>query len=322
MYIFKISWIISACSLAAALPQTGPSKSLSQETSLSPVKQTYADQTTGTFNGSVTIVPIDYNLARKIIPKQWRINQKAYLEFLPEYSNKLYPLVLIAGVNHRVGKGSSEFGLYDFQTVHISFPFVDIFKDGYSSFSYNKYQLITSTHGAAIDELNKYKTQPIPAAFWPDLEAYSHVQEGKSIGESRLMSFEAYTDHFNTKKDEAADRVFSHFFAPARFSDAAIKRLPAYMNITNQPTFTDGELCDNKIFLYNTTLSSGKNSPEGIVGSIILKDPLLPGGLDQRFVSGIRFSAAFVDFPEVPCANLRGYHEDGSGKLPAISEDS
>ncbi|KAI6714501.1 hypothetical protein JHW43_003015 [Diplocarpon mali] len=265
--------------------RTGPSKSLSQETSLSPVKQTYADQTTGTFNGSVT-------------------------------------LVLIAGVNHRVGKGSSEFGLYDFQTVHISFPFVDIFKDGYSSFSYNKYQLITSTHGAAIDELNKYKTQPIPAAFWPDLEAYSHVQEGKSIGESRLMSFEAYTDHFNTKKDEAADRVFSHFFAPARFSDAAIKRLPAYMNITNQPTFTDGELCDNKIFLYNTTLSSGKNSPEGIVGSIILKDPLLPGGLDQRFVSGIRFSAAFVDFPEVPCANLRGYHEDGSGKLPAISEDS
>jgi hypothetical protein len=89
-----------------------------------------------------------------------------------------------------------------------------------------------------------------------------------------------------------------------------------FVNVTNQPVFTDGDVgCDNQIVMFNTTLSTGKNKPVPITGDIDIKAPFFRKDTDVSFrgVSGIKVDAAFLENNLVPCANLKGYHGSGKG---------
>lgn len=57
-----------------------------------PIAAVYPDQITGTENSTMVIVPIDYALARRIVPKKWGILTNAYLSLLPGFPKDKYPV--------------------------------------------------------------------------------------------------------------------------------------------------------------------------------------------------------------------------------------
>jgi hypothetical protein len=79
-----------------------------------------------------------------------------------------------------------------FQSIHISYPFVDILGDGYSSFTYNQYLLITGTHTVALEGAAADGTTAVPASFDPNLETYAYVpcnEKPRSKDEIYLNAF-------------------------------------------------------------------------------------------------------------------------------------
>jgi len=78
------------------------------------------------------------------------------------------------------------------QSVHTFFPFVDLIGDGYSSFNYNKYLLLTSTNAIAIAGAAADGTTPVPASFSPSLEAYARSPPHHGVAPGELF-FKAYS---------------------------------------------------------------------------------------------------------------------------------
>jgi len=58
--------------------------------------------------------------------------------------------------------------------MHVFFPFVDLLGDGYSSFAYKSYLLITQTNPLAIAGSMAFGTPTFPATFSPVDEAYGY----------------------------------------------------------------------------------------------------------------------------------------------------
>ncbi|KAK2630021.1 hypothetical protein QTJ16_000841 [Diplocarpon rosae] len=306
MFISKILLIISAGSLVTAPPPpVDPYEPIrSKESSPNPIKGLFPHDVTGNFNGTFIVVPIDYTLARSIVPAEWAINKDAYRSLLPDLPRDRYPLVVRAGVSHDIG--SPEYVFDDLQTVHVTFPFVDLLGDGYSSFSYNQYRILASLR-IDISGHDSYKTMRVPGSMTPNLEAYDLRKLDRELYRIELNVF---TENFNTvgspkEQDKTVSFTMDHFTSYSVTSN----QMDFLKNVTNQPTFTDGELCNHQMFLYDTVLSTGDNAPEKVRGSITLAAPLLP--VKNTYVtlaSGLKFSAAFRDFHNVPCAKLQGFH--------------
>lgn len=66
------------------------------------------------------------------------------------------------------------------KSVHIFYPFVDLLGDGYSSFVYGKYLILTGTNTVAIGGSEAYGQIAIPATFKPENNSYafSHPSRG------------------------------------------------------------------------------------------------------------------------------------------------
>ncbi|CAG8980920.1 hypothetical protein HYALB_00003779 [Hymenoscyphus albidus] len=192
--------------------------------------------------------------------------------------------------------------LIQYQSVHISYPFVDIFGDGYSSFQYQEYILLTSTSTIGLAGTAAYGTIPVPAVFNPDLQAYKYVHS-----HSHDIIVEAF----------AVNTTFPTRIAKTRFSPLEEEGrwpLAFYKNATNQPAFTNPAIgCDNQILFYNTTLSTGTNEPVHIKGDIGIAAPYFLGGAKFKNVYGIKVDVAFIENNMVPCQDLKGYHGTGPG---------
>jgi hypothetical protein len=67
-----------------------------------PIASTYPTNATGTLNGTVAVIPISLDLARSIIPTQYRILEHAYRSLLPTFPEGMYPIVLQAVHDHDV----------------------------------------------------------------------------------------------------------------------------------------------------------------------------------------------------------------------------
>lgn len=67
------------------------------------------------------------------------------------------------------------------QKIAISYPFVDLLGDGYSSFVYSKYLPVTATNVVAQAGTVAYGTIPIPSEFDPRDEAYAFNSSTKEI---------------------------------------------------------------------------------------------------------------------------------------------
>ena len=80
----------------------------------------------------------------------------------------------------------------------------------------------------------------------------------------------------------------------------------SYMNVTNQPIFSDAVKCDQQITLFNRTLSEGENTPVGLIGDITISAPYLPS--DSRFngIYGLKVDIAFIENNLLDCLSLKG----------------
>jgi hypothetical protein len=67
-----------------------------------PIASLYPNNATGTLNGTVAIIPISLQLARSIIPPQYRILEHAYRALLPSFPKGMYPAILQALHDHEV----------------------------------------------------------------------------------------------------------------------------------------------------------------------------------------------------------------------------
>ncbi|CZR50661.1 uncharacterized protein PAC_00535 [Phialocephala subalpina] len=271
------------------------------ESSPNPISSIYPNNITGTINSTLTVVPIPYTLARSIIPAEYGILTKAYHSLLREFPSDSYPLVIRGALDHGVGLYAFNFSLADFQSIHILYPFVDLLGDGYSSFTYNKYLLI-SNGSQAIAGANASGSIVPPAIFQPDLEAYAFAP---SSTDEIFLS--AYTNLSTTQP--AVTTAFKLLKQVGPWPVSFFK------NVTNQPIFTDGLSCDNQITLFNTSLSIGKNAPVGIRGKISIMAPYFPEEDCEAFddVYGIKVDIAFIENTGMNCSDLKGWHATGSG---------
>ncbi|KAG9238671.1 hypothetical protein BJ875DRAFT_24797 [Amylocarpus encephaloides] len=271
------------------------------ESSPNPIGKLYPGNITGTLNGTIAVVPIPYKLARKIIPSQWGILTKAYQQLLPGFPKDSYPLIVKSLLDHDVGLNGTQL-IPDFQTVRVNFPFVDILNDGYSSFQWGKYLLITESNEIGIDAIREYGSIPVPSLFKPDFQAYKYARP-----RSKTIYAEARA---NTSACADATTKFSPFNRHGAWP------LSFYINATNQPVFGDpAKGCDNQILFYNTTLTTGKNAPVHVRGDIFIKAPYahVPNDRTFRNVFGIKVDVAFLENNYYECETLKGYHGTGSG---------
>ncbi|KAF8863394.1 hypothetical protein BDZ45DRAFT_722507 [Acephala macrosclerotiorum] len=271
------------------------------ESSPNPINSLYPNNITGAINSTLSVVPIPYTLARSIIPAQYGILTKAYQSLLKGFPADSYPLVIRGAIDRGVGVYAFNFSLDDFQSVHILYPFVDLLGDGYSSFTYNKYLLI-SNGSLAIQGANATGSIVPPATFVPDLDAYAFVPGSKDD-----IFLNAYTNLSTTQPAVTTSFKLLEKVGPWPVS--------FFKNVTNQPIFTDGLTCDNQITLFNTSLSTGKNDPVGIRGKINIMAPYFPEGDCEAFddVYGIKVDIAFIENTGMNCSDLKGWHATGSG---------
>lgn len=60
-----------------------------------PIFDQYPDKGTGTANGTVAIIPIDYDVARSIVPAQYPILRNAYRSLIPWLPRNKYPVCIV-----------------------------------------------------------------------------------------------------------------------------------------------------------------------------------------------------------------------------------
>jgi hypothetical protein len=85
-----------------------------------PIASLYPMNATGTLNGTVSVLPISLELARQLIPSQYRILEHAYRHLLPTFPEGMYPAILQAVHDH--GVQAFGFQIPDFSVRDASKP--------------------------------------------------------------------------------------------------------------------------------------------------------------------------------------------------------
>ena len=85
--------LLSALSLIAPFAAAqigGHCEPLTQEPN--PIAKQFTGQTTGTINSTIIVLPINFTLARSIIPSQYKILKKQYKAWMPDLPSDQYPV--------------------------------------------------------------------------------------------------------------------------------------------------------------------------------------------------------------------------------------
>ena len=81
---------ISPAELAAFLASA--STDTTNNSQPNPIARTFPNMTTGTINASVVVLPLDYSVARAIIPSQYGILRQSIKAVLPFFPKDKYPV--------------------------------------------------------------------------------------------------------------------------------------------------------------------------------------------------------------------------------------
>ncbi|MCJ1284784.1 hypothetical protein MMC26_004120 [Xylographa opegraphella] len=302
MYFPRLLGFALGVSSVRAIPATSQSTtSLACQTQSqpNPIAAEYPTLTTGTINGTVAVLPIEYTLARSIIPAQYPI-LNGYKHLLPGFPTDKYPLIIESVLDHDVQANSIT--IADFSRVVLSFPFIDLLGDGYSNFRYEKYVLITPNPVAMVGAA-AYGEIPVPSTFEPPCDGYAFKP-----GSNMNIFFNAYQG-----LDQALGRPPTVAVEFEATRSAGPYPLNFYMNVTNQPSFSTGVLCDNFITLYNSTVTEGQYAPVVVVGNVSVAAPYLPTAMEFTGIYGLKIDRAFIENNYMACSRLKGYTGSGSG---------
>ena len=183
------------------------------------------------------------------------------------------------------------------QRASFNFPFVDLLGDGYTSFLWTPSQLISSDNLAAIQGGQNYGQVIYPATFDPPCDAYR-------AGPRKCDTYLKTTD--TNSSDTFVEIQFAAITNRAKFPYT----LSFFKNITNQPIFGDGRVCDKQIRFFNTSISAAPFEPRFVKGTVSANLPPMPRVTKKRGVDyyGIQVDTAFIEINDIVCSTLQGYN--------------
>ncbi|KAF3056556.1 hypothetical protein GL218_06508 [Daldinia childiae] len=243
--------------------------------------QQYPTLVSGNLNGTTLIVPIPIDVARRVIPNEYGILEKAYRTLLPSFPDGMYPMMAQIVHDHDLQLPAYNASLPDFSRASLEFPFLDIFDDGRTPFRWAATFMISAENNLAIEGAESYGADVYPSTFDPPCDAYKTLPSGITYAHSR-------------SNNRTWDRYMTIETAQSR--ENVPYPLEFVKNITNQPVFANTQACDYYVRLFNTTLSS---NAEPVVGSVStnmepFKEPQVWSG-----VYGWRLATPFLEPPKV-----------------------
>jgi len=267
------------------------------ESQPNPIASQYPNNVAGTKNETISVIPIEYTLARQLVPAQWPI-LKGYASLLPGFPAGMYPLVVEVTVDHDVKLlGVSN---PDYSAARLSFPYIDMLENGYSTFRYIPDILISdSLVSVAAAALYGQKTTVITAT--PPNDPYEYVSPATIPGEI----------YWEAKDILNITTLLSVTFAPLASGGLGPYPLSFYQNVTNQPGSVNGVTCDNQLRFFNTVITQGAYVPVGVQGNVTITAPYLPTTTTFKGVYALKLDTAFIENNYVPCKNLAGYTYGG-----------
>ncbi|KAL2020560.1 hypothetical protein VTK56DRAFT_8148 [Thermocarpiscus australiensis] len=262
-----------------------------------PLAELFPNSATGVLNATLAILPIPLETARRLIPPQYGILERAYRALLPTFPEDTYPVMVQAAHDHDIQFRAYGITIDDFSRVGFEFPFLDLVGDGYSSFRWAPAQLISATNEIAVEGSQAYGTIVSPAEYEPPCDAYRYLGNGATYFKgASLTSFE--------------------------FVALELRRLPhpslspysleLFKNITNQPTFANASSCDNMIRLFNTTMSVGDHAPVAVRGRVRARSfPFQDTEKEWTDVYGVQVATPFIENNYLDCRTMKGYSGTG-----------
>ncbi|KAH8908509.1 hypothetical protein BR93DRAFT_489376 [Coniochaeta sp. PMI_546] len=272
------------------------------ESQPNPIAKQYPNLPTGTLNTTVLIIQIPLKVARQIVPRQWPILEHVYRALIPNLPRDVYPVFVQAGLDHDIGLAALDIHLPDFSRIGYEFPFIDLLGDNYTSFTWSPAQLLSAAADYAIVGSRGYGTTVYPAIFDPSCHPFGRRRDGNTY-------FQGWSNDTLLR-----DRVWAGLeISPVKQGRKAQYSLDVFQNITNQPIFGNGTICDSQVRLFNTTLSTGTNEPTAVTARVYGNlEPL--GQLRREWdAAGWQVDTPFVEYNALDCRTLQGYAGTGPG---------
>jgi hypothetical protein len=280
-----------------------------------PLAELFPNNATGVLNATLAVIPIPLETARRLIPPQYGILERAYRTLLPDFPEGMYPVLVQAAHDHDVQFRAYGITIDDFsvsvtlepdgpakyadqeQRVGFEFPFLDLVGDGYSSFRWAPAQLISAQNDIALEGSRAYGTLVSPAEYEPLCDAYRHSPDGTTYFKGSSLTS---PDFFELEMTRLPHDLSSPY------------HLELFKNITNQPTFANATSCDNMIRLYNTTMSTGGLTPVPVRGRVRARAfPFQEGEKEWTDVYGVQVATPFIENNYLDCRTMRGYSGTG-----------
>ncbi|KAI0376613.1 hypothetical protein F5Y04DRAFT_199330 [Hypomontagnella monticulosa] len=241
--------------------------------------QQYPELVSGNLNGTTLIVPISLDTARRLIPTEYAIVEKAYRTLLPSFPDGMYPMVAQIVHDHDIQVFAYNMSLSDFTRASFEFPFLDIFGDGYTSFRWTGTSMISASNTLAIEGAEGYGMTVHPASFNPPCDAYKALPGGAMYASSR--SSNETRSKFMTLETRPSLRDVPY---PLSF----------IQNVTNQPVFSDTKVCDYYLRLFNSTLA---DTATPVVGKVSANLEPFSGPQSWNGIYGWRVATPFLEPP-------------------------
>ncbi|KAK4164384.1 hypothetical protein QBC43DRAFT_50101 [Cladorrhinum sp. PSN259] len=290
-------FILALSSLFFSPSMSAPTEAAAQGICVShdqpnPLAESFPNSATGVLNATLAIIPISLDLARRLVPPQYGILEKAYRSLLPDFPEGMYPVLMQAAHDHDVQFRTYGITIDDFSRAGFEFPFIDLMGDGYSSFRWAPAQLISASNDIAVDGSRAYGTIVTPAEYTPLCDAYSALSNGATYFKGSSLSNSEFVE---VEMEQLARPTLSPY------------PIGLFKNITNQPTFANSTSCDNMIRLFNTTMSVGDNAPRTVQGRVKAKAFPFKGEKEWSEVYGIQVATPFIENNYLDCRTMQGY---------------
>lgn len=309
------AWLLaSIASLTSAQGFTLPPKldcgSVSQPNTIA---STYPNNATGVLNGTLAILPLSFDIARKYIPAQYKILTHAYQHVLPGLPQGTYPALVQLMHDHDIRMGSIM--INDFQRASIEFPFIDLLDDNATSFRYVPEQFILATNPIAVAGVATYGAEAVASLFDPSCNAYNQYSNGS-------ITFQATSAAPPAQLGGVFNSVTADMLKTSQSAAAALSTTTLFnyfKNSTNQPSFGDGKVCDNMIRIYDP---QGKQGPEWrvspVIGTVYATNAIPAAGsapMTYSNVVGMKAPSRFIENNAVSCQSLQYYSEETADEM-------
>ncbi|KAG8879271.1 hypothetical protein FRB97_001801 [Tulasnella sp. 331] len=207
----------------------------------------------------------------------------------------MYPLILQGRLDHDVQQDG--IGIPDFVDFLIGFPFIDLLGDGYSTFTWTPSSFM-AVDVVSIAGTELYGINVTTAIFDPPNDQYAFVPASENPTPGAI---------YFTATSLLGSTLVSAVYAPMASGGIGQYPLSFYQNVTNQPTFGNGIVCDNQIRFFNTPITQGDYLPIGIQGNITIADPNMPQlSATYTNVFGVKLDTAFIENNLQNCTSLKG----------------